>query len=114
MQEFRVKREVLGYDIEACVTRMQRDLHILLTGGCLPHTGSASIYEGGKMVGLIQLHSHKDGIVGNQWAEELSAELHCRVTVVCGIHYDHASSEMLQEIVAQTDAMLQEVIENLK
>ncbi len=113
MQQYKVQRQVYGYDIEACITKMDRDIHILLTGGCLPHTGAVSIFEEGKEAGAIQLRGHKDGVVSSRWAKELSEIFPCRVTVVCGIHYDNASGRMLQEIVGQTEDMLQEVIKNL-
>jgi gallate decarboxylase subunit D len=113
MQQYKVKRQVFGYDIKACITKMDGDIHILLTGGSLPHTGAVSIFEKGKEVGFIQLPGHKDGVVGSRWAKELSEIFPYRVTVVCGIHYDNASGGMIQEIVEQTSDMLQEVIKNL-
>lgn len=114
MQRYKVNRQLYGYGLEACITKMEQDIHILLTGGCLPHTGAVSIFEDGKEAGSLQLPGHKDGLVGSRWARELSALFHCRVTVVCGIHYDNASSAMLQDIIGQTEDMLQEVIQNLK
>jgi hypothetical protein len=93
---------------------MDGDIHILLTGGCLPHTGAVSIFERGKELGSIQLPGHKDGVVSSRWAKELSERFPHKVTVVCGIHYDNASGSMIQEIVKHTEYMLQEVIKNLE
>lgn len=36
MQQFKMTNQVYGYDIEAVITIMNSDIHILLTGGCLP------------------------------------------------------------------------------
>ncbi|MBU3112614.1 prenylated flavin chaperone LpdD [Clostridium lacusfryxellense] len=91
MQQLKIKSEVYGYDIEANITAMSSDIHILLTGGCLPHTVAVSIFEDVKEVGFIQLDGHKDGLVSSKWAKKISEEFHCRVTVVCGIHYDNVT-----------------------
>lgn len=114
MQQFKMTNQVYGYDIEAVITIMNSDIHILLTGGCLPHTGSVSIFEDVKEVGFIQLDGHKDGLVSRKWAKIISKEFHCRATVICGIHYDNASGKMLGEIVAHTEILLKKVINNLK
>lgn len=114
MQKLKIKSRVYGYDIEADITVMYSDIHILLTGGCLPHVGAVSIFENGKETLNIQLSEHKDGLVSSKWAREVSKVFHSRVTVVCGIHYDNATSKMLQEIVGHTEKMLEELIKNLK
>ena len=114
MQHLKIKSQVYGYDIEADITIMNPDIHILLTGGYLPHTGAVSIFEDVKEVGFIQLEGHKDGLVSSKWAKKISQEFHCRVTVVCGIHYDNASGKMLNEIVEHTDTLLKKVINNLR
>jgi len=114
IQHYKVLRLVYGYTIEACITKMEHDIHILLTGGSLPHTGAVSIFEEGKEAGSIQLKGHKDGVVGSRWAKELSERFRCRVTVICGIHYDNASGSMIEEITGKTEDMLQEVIKVIK
>ena len=114
MQQLKIKSQVYGYDIEADITTMNSDIHILLTGGCHPHTGAVSIFEDAKEVGFIQLDEHKDGLISSKWAERISQEFHCRITVVCGIHYDNATGKMLHVIVAHTDKMLAKVITNLR
>ena len=114
MQGLKIKSQVYGYEVEADITTMNSDIHILLTGGCLPHTGAVSIFEDGREVGFIQLEGHKDGLVSSKWAGKISEEFHCIVTVVCGIHYDNATDKMLHGIVAHTDKLLEKVINNLR
>ncbi len=114
MEQYKICRQLYGYNIEANVTVMDRDIHILLTGGCLPHVGAVSIFKKGKKENSIQLPGHKDGVVGGRWARQLSEKFPYRVTVVCGIHYDNASAGMIEEIVRKTDEMYCEVIKNLE
>lgn len=114
MKRLIIKSQVYGYDIEADITSMNSDIHILLTGGSLPHTGAVSIFEDGKEAGNIQLRGHKDALVSDRWANKISEEFHCRVTVVCGIHYDNATGGMLKKIVEHTEKMLNQAIENLR
>ena len=114
MQKLKIKSQVYGYDIEADITTMNSDIHVLLTGGRLPHTGAVSVFEDAKEVGFIQLDGHKDGLVSIKWAKRISEEFHCRVTVVCGIHYDKVTGKMLYEIVATTEKLLEKVINNLR
>ncbi len=114
MEQYKIYRQLYGYNIEACITRMDWDIHILLTGGCLPHVGAVSIFKEGKEERSIQLPGHKDGVIGSRWAQKLSEIFPFEVTVVCGIHYDNASGSMIEEIVRQTDEMFYEVIKNLE
>lgn len=108
-KEYRVKKDVLGFEMMAQVTQMPEEICVLLTGGSLPHTGSVSIFDKGKMLAGIVLEGHKDNYIGDLWAEEISLQRKCKVTVVCGIHYDHATKDMLQRIQKQAEQMLEEV-----
>lgn len=110
MSEFRIERNLYGFSITAVVTQLDQDIHILLTGGCLSHIGAVSMYEHGRQKGFFQLAGHKDGIVGSRWAEEISVRRKGTVTVACGIHYNHATRQMLQEIMKVTDEMLSEAV----
>lgn len=114
MQQCSVRKELFGYEIRAEVTKLPEDIHILLTGGVLPHVGAVSIYKEGEAVNSLQLPKHKDGIIGNRWAKEVSKIFSLQVTVVCGIHYNSVTKEMIEKIVELSDEMLEEVIKNLK
>lgn len=114
IQNYKVQRLVCEHIIEACITKMEHDIHVLLTGGSLPHTGAVSIFEEGIEAGSILLKGHKDGVVGSRWGKELSEKFRCRVTVVCGIHYDGASGSMIEEILGKTEDMLQEAAKVIK
>lgn len=105
-----VKTKILGKDLTAEITQMPKDIHILLAGGEMPHTGSVSIYEHGERIAKILLPGHKDDLVGDMWAEKISKTRNCRVTVVCGIHYDNATPVMIRKIRQQAEKLLKEVL----
>ena len=113
MQRFSVQRLVEGYMMEACVMRMPNDIHIVVTGGCSPHIGAISVFENGIKVESIQFEGHKDEFVSKRWAEHLSLLYNEKITVACGIHYDNATKFLIQEVVKQSDELLNEVILNL-
>ncbi|WP_099469368.1 prenylated flavin chaperone LpdD [Konateibacter massiliensis] len=112
MKQYIVKKEIYGHKVEAIITKMPKDVHILLIGGELAHTGAVSVFKNGDEEVYTELRGHKEGSISSKWAKELSALFLCRVTVVCGIHYDNATKEMIQEIVKRTDEMLLEVKQN--
>lgn len=110
MKIIQLKKEWCGYLIEATMTLLKEDIHILLVGGSLPHTGAVAMYCNGISEGLLQPQGHKDGVVAERWAKTFSEVFHGRATVVCGIHYDELSKEQIAEIVSLTDEMLLDAI----
>ncbi|MBU3803606.1 MAG: hypothetical protein H9872_02445 [Candidatus Cellulosilyticum pullistercoris] len=114
MKNYMIKRQAYGYEIQACITKMPKDIHILLTGGNLPHIGAVSIFEEGREKVFVQLPEHKDGVVSQRWAKELSKLLNRQVTVNCGIHYDDLTKDQIEELVKLTEEMLKEAIKILQ
>lgn len=112
--EFWTERCLYGYRIWAAVTLLNADIHVLLTGGSLPHTGAVSMYFDGKEEGNIQPEGHKDQVISESWSRRLSEEFHCRVTVVCGIHYDHLARDEIMQIISATGEMLEEIISEIR
>lgn len=113
MKQFEVRRELYEFPVNACVTVMERDILVVLTGGCLPHVGAVSVFDGNKELEALQLPRHKDGLVAKRWAKYIAEYLPFQVTVVCGIHYDDATGVMIEEIVRQTDEMLEETMQGI-
>lgn len=113
VQKFLMQREVEGYVMEASVIKMPEDIHIVLMGGSRPHIGAISVFQRGKKVESFQLEGHKEEAVSKRWAEQISLAYEGTVTVACGIHYDQATKSLIQEIVKQTDEVLEEVIQKL-
>lgn len=104
------ERSLYGYVIQAELTLLKKDIHALIIGGSLPHTGAVSMYCDGREDGAIEPDGHKDKTVANIWGRRLSEEFHCRATVVCGIHYDNLTKDEIMQIVSMTEEMLEEII----
>lgn len=103
-----IARSLYGHPITARVTLLPRDIHVLLTGGQLPHVGASSLFWKGEAEGAIQPAGHREQALTDRWAEALSRRFGCRAAVVGGIHYDNASPEQIAEIVSITEEMLEE------
>ena len=114
------------YNIDAVILSVGDDVCVIVSGGDAPHIGavSAGVFDCG--VGAAPMHmqdvsnknekplvtqlypgqtatlvlpSHKEGVVSEMLAKELSARLEKNVTVLCGIHVDNLSKEGIAEIV---------------
>lgn len=105
-----LKTDLYGYDICAEITLLKEDIHVLLTGGCLSHTGAVSMYFNGRLEGTIQPEGHKDQLVSDIWGKQLSEKFSCRVTVVCGIHYDDLKKNEIRKIVLFTEELLEKAV----
>ncbi len=87
---------------------MGRDLGITICGGDKPHVGCValavpreSLTGDGSIsatVSVINVTGHKDDAIGTEVARLVSAACNCVVTVSCGIHFDHISSEQMNMI----------------
>lgn len=112
-----ISKEVLGYPITVTAMPAGSDWNIVILGGCAPHVGSVSLAEfAGDNVSLRTLlrETHKDQIVGNQFAYTLAYKLHCTVCVSCGIHFDDPCPEDLKQIVSVSETLLSELCERIQ
>lgn len=111
--KLRIVRNLYGHAVCAEIMLLENDIHILLTGGSLPHTGAVSMYCDGREDGTIQPEGHRDKTVSDRWSQRMSQEFHCRVTTVCGIHYDKLTKDEITQVVSVTDEMLAEAMQKI-
>lgn len=112
-QKITVCRTVLNSPITAEITPLDSGVHILLTGGCRSHIGAVSIC-GSEGLRTIELPGHREGVVSTGWAESLHCAWEIPVTVACGIHYENASREEIQEVLAAVASLREELELELK
>ena len=105
-----ITRDLYGCSITAWVTLFPQDIHVLLAGGQLPHTGAVSMYRNGIAEGVIQPEGHRERALTDWWAKVLSREFTGRATVVSGVHYDNARPDQIAAIVSVTEDMLAEAL----
>ena len=94
-----------------------QDWNVTVLGGCAPHVGSVSLAEyqnGAVTLRTLTRETHKDQIVGDRFARVLAEQAKRTVCVSCGIHYDNASPEQLQQIVAAAETLLTQLCEQIK
>lgn len=108
MRQFELKRTLFGADIIAQVTALDEGIHILLTGGERSHVGAAALARSGELLACPSFPGHKEQVICERWALALSRETGSFATVVCGVHYDNASSEQIKTILYVCDELLRE------
>lgn len=109
----KVIRHLYGKQMTAEVTVLDAGIHLLLTGGDRTHVGSISAADGEGVLKTICFQGHKEEVLSDLWAKEISVHTKQPSVVAAGIHYDHAKPEQIQEIIEVTEQMLQEIIELL-
>jgi len=86
--------EVLGKTVEALIADTGAGLSVTVSGGDR------------------QFPSHREGIVADKWARVLSDHFGETVSVSCGVHYDNAAKEQIEEILRGLDSLLDEVLDS--
>ena len=112
-----ISKEVFGYPITVTASPAGSDWNIVISGGCSPHVGSVSLAEFKDNTVILRTllrDTHKDQIVGDQFARTLALQLRCAVCVSCGIHFDNPSPDDLNDIVVVSEALLSELSEKLQ
>ena len=110
-------QQVLGYPIAVTAAPAGADWNVTVLGGCAPHVGSVSLAEyceGAVTLRTLLRETHKDQIVGDKFARTLAEQAKCTVCVSCGIHYDNADPQQLQQIVTVTETLLMQLCEQIK
>lgn len=112
-----LSEQILGYPITVTAAPAGADWNVTVLGGCAPHVGSVSLAEyceGAVTLRTLLRETHKDQIVGDKFARALAEQAKCTVCVSCGIHYDNANPQQLQQIVAATEELLIKLCEQIK
>lgn len=108
-----IRRQLFGAELVCTATPLDEGLHVLLAGGHRSHIGAISTAEPRETADTKVFPGHKDQYISAPWAERLAAQLGERVCVVCGIHYDDATKEQIEEILHVTEEMLEELLSRL-
>lgn len=104
-----IVKEVSGSLIFAQITFLDKGVLVSLTGGQCSHIGSVSMASCGHLVNSVAYPGHYEQQVSDTWAISLSERLRTDVTVACGIHYDNADTELIQEILCACNELLDRI-----
>lgn len=109
-----------GFSLTAEVLHVGQDLCVLVTGGAA-HIGSVStaaprpsLADPDKISATASTFcypGHKDGQVGNLFAETLSARLNQKVVVLCGIHYGDITPGGIATVLSLAKTLLDQVLQ---
>jgi len=87
------------YRVEMQYLQVGRDRLFIITSAEEGHIGAVTLAEKRGLQTLSKL-GHRDDIISQSAAEILHAGLGEDITVVCGIHIDHATKEEIKTLVA--------------
>lgn len=115
-----VKACVNGVTLTAELISLGEDLCVAVTGGDRPHLGCAALalpHPGitgpsipSATVSTLNLPGHRDDQLANRMAKALSAALSHPVAVLCGVHFDRFSQQVLSEAEQAADVLCNEIL----
>lgn len=111
-----ISRTILSYPIDLTMQWIGEDILLTVTGGVKKHIGSISIYKPSTEQDYnasILLPKHRDNVVSDHFAKVISKKMNTTVTVICGIHYDSPGEDGINQILACTDNILEELVSML-
>ena len=82
-------------------------------GGPRPHIGAVTIAGAEGDITTTQFPTHRDGAVSARGAEALAAAGLRPAVVLAGIHYDGLSPQGIRQVLAASDRLLQEILQQL-
>ena len=104
---------VLNRPATCTVTPLDDGIHVLLTGGAKGHIGAVSVCDPDQAPETIRFPGHKEQYITEPWARSIANATRQRCCVVCGIHYDGATPDEIQHIMAETDLLLRRILDRL-
>lgn len=102
--------QVLGQSIHVLVYDTGKGLSVLIEGGDQGHIGAAAVALPGQPVQMLELPGHRDGVICQRWAGQLSEAFQVPVAAVAGVHYDGITREQIQAVLDALEEELQTVL----
>ena len=107
--------------IEFLLLEIGNDLIFIVSGGDLPHIGAISVGiprpslknpdQLSSTISTYVFTGHKDDIIGNKIANEISKRTEKKVVVLAGIHFNHLSERDIKLVVKKSEVIYRELIE---
>jgi tagatose-1,6-bisphosphate aldolase non-catalytic subunit AgaZ/GatZ len=105
-----INKIILGKEITVCVQCLNHGVQVTITGGDLSHIGSVSIVDENGTLTTTLFPTHRDNVIGDKWAEKIYDKISMPVVVTAGVHYDNINKNDIENIINETDDMLDEVL----
>lgn len=107
------------YKVEAQVTFIGSDLLVAIYGGSKPHIGSVavalprpSLKDKKQMSSTSSVYNflgHKDYVIAQRVAEQLSSRLSKNIVVAAGVHIDGISKKGIAKVIENCDKLAQKI-----
>lgn len=112
--QFEKQISVLGHGINLNVYDTGAGINILIEGGERGHIGAVAVAKAGALLESVTFPSHKETVVCERWAREVSAVYGGPVVVEAGIHYDGITGAQIREVLEALDGELEELLSRMK
>jgi hypothetical protein len=107
--------------IEFLLLEIGNDIIFIVSGGDQPHIGAISVgipcsslkipNQLSSTISTYVFIGHKDDIIANKIAHEISKRMNKKVVVIAGIHFHHLSEKDIKLVVKKSEVICQELIE---
>jgi len=107
--------------IEFLLLEIGNDIIFIVSGGDQPHIGAISVGiprpslknpdHLSSTVSTYVFIGHKDDIIANKIAHDISKRMNKKVVVIAGIHFHHLSERDIKLVVKKSEVICQELIE---
>ncbi len=97
------------------------EIIFIVSGGDYPHVGAVAVgiprpslkipNQLSSTVSTYVFIGHKDDIIANKIAHEISKRMNKKVVVIAGIHFHHLSERDIKLVVKKSEVICQELIE---
>jgi hypothetical protein len=122
-EEFSIKTTHGEYDLCASVRLIGRDVLVAVWGGEKPHIGAVAMAQPrpslknpevtSATASVFSYIGHKEDDLVKAASEILAAALNTRVVVTAGIHWDNIKPEGIQQIIRNSEALLDLILTRL-
>lgn len=106
---------ILNRRVAIAVYRTKEGINVLIEGGDKGHIGAVAVARDGKIVESVCFPGHREDIVCESWAREISGLVPGPAVVEAGIHYDGITKGQIEEVMevltAQRKGLMEELAE---
>lgn len=120
---FTVHTQEGEYDISASIRLVGQDVLVAIWGGEKPHIGAIAMAQPrpslkdpgvtSATASVFTYVGHKEDELAKAAAEILAATLKTHVVVTAGIHWDHLSKEGIQQIIRNSEILVDMILEKI-
>ena len=120
-KSFTIQTHEGEYDIAASVRLIGRDVLVAIWGGEKPHIGAVAMAQArpslkdphvtSSTASVFAYVGHKEDELAKATAEILAAALQVNVVVTAGIHWDNLSIKGIQQIVRNSNILVDLILE---